>query len=153
MEPGGAAPPRTRGNAEGMMRSLIAEDDFTSRTLLQTLLSQVGDCDAASNGREAVDAFIARLQRGSPYDLVCLDIMMPELDGQAALKEMRQLEADHGILPGAGAKIIMTTALDDPGSIMQAFREQCDAYLVKPIRPDALREQLRDLKLLDRDAA
>ena len=78
-------PPRTRGNAEGNMRSLIAEDDSTSRTLLHTLLSQVGGCDAARNGREAVEAFVARLHTNSPYDLVCLDIMMPELDGQAAL--------------------------------------------------------------------
>jgi two-component system chemotaxis response regulator CheY len=135
------------------MRSLIAEDDPTSRVLLHTLLSQFGDCDAAKDGREAVEAFVACLHTGISYDLVCLDIMMPHLDGQAALKEIRRLEASHGIAPGAGVRIIMTTTLDDPANIMQAFREQCDAYLVKPIMPAALRDQLRDLGLLGEDAA
>jgi len=58
---------------------------------------------------------------------------MPEMDGQAALKELRAIEHAHGRLGSKGARVIMTTALRDPANVMEAFREQCDGYLVKPI--------------------
>ena len=68
------------------MRTLVVEDDFTSRILLQTFLSQFGECHIAVNGREAVTAFRADRAKGETYDLICMDIMMPEMDSQAAVK-------------------------------------------------------------------
>ena len=122
------------------MRILIAEDDYTSRRLMQKLLTRFGEVDIAANGKEAVDAFRAALDAGEPFGLVCLDIMMPEMDGHATLSEIRALEASRGAL--AASKIIMTTALDEPGHVLNAFREQCDAYLVKPISHAKLLEHL-----------
>jgi two-component system chemotaxis response regulator CheY len=127
------------------MKTLIAEDDFTSRLLLQKLLTPYGEVHVASNGREALEAFTEAADQGEPYGLVCLDIMMPEMDGQEVLKEIRALEEARDIPTGAGAKVIMTTALKDRGSVMTAFREQCDAYLVKPIDRDRLLGHLREL--------
>lgn len=115
------------------MKTLIAEDDATSRLLLQELLKPYGAADVALTGREAVAAVEAALASGAPYDLVCLDIMMPEMDGQEALKALRTLEAKHGREGPRAAKVLMTTALRDKGNVLQAFREQCDGYLVKPI--------------------
>jgi two-component system chemotaxis response regulator CheY len=63
------------------MRTLIVEDDFTSRLLLQSFLSVYGECHIAVNGREAVAAFRAAQERPQAYDLICMDIMMPEMDG------------------------------------------------------------------------
>ena len=94
------------------MKILIVDDDFASRLLLQAVLSRYGECHIAVNGREAVEAFRAA-QENVGYDLICLDIMMPDVDGQTALKEIRALEEARGISSSAGAKIIMTTALDD----------------------------------------
>ena len=88
------------------MKSLIVEDDFSSRFLLQGLLEPYGDCHVAVNGREAVSAYRMALDAGQPYDLVCLDIMMPEMDGHAALKEIRAMEESKGIDSTHGAKII-----------------------------------------------
>lgn len=130
------------------MKTLVAEDDFVSRSVLQEILAPFGQCDVAVNGAEAVDAFRKAIEAGNPYDLVCLDIMMPEMDGQAALKLIREYEATHGITGGDGVKIIMTTALGDFNNIMTAFREQCEAYLLKPIGKDALYKQLRFLGLI-----
>ncbi|MFY9742801.1 MAG: response regulator, partial [Candidatus Sulfotelmatobacter sp.] len=92
------------------MRTLIVEDDFTSRLLLQSFLAQYGECHIAVNGTEAVAAFRAALENQQPYDLICMDIMMPEMDGQAAIQEIRAIEEAGGIISSNGAKIIMTTA-------------------------------------------
>ncbi len=130
------------------MKALIVEDDFTSRLLLQGLLQPHGECHISVNGKEAVEAFRAALASGQPYNLVCLDIMMPEMDGQTALKHIREIESKAGIFSSDGAKIIMTTALDDKINIMSAFKEQCDLYLVKPIEKAKLQESLLSLHLI-----
>jgi two-component system, chemotaxis family, chemotaxis protein CheY len=129
------------------LKTLIVEDDFTSRFLLQGLLHSYGTCHICVNGREAIAAFRKSIEDKEPYNLVCLDIMMPEMDGQTALKEIRAIEQQAGILPSDGTKVIMTTALDDKKNIMNAFREQCDIYLVKPIDREKLRESIRTLGL------
>ena len=67
------------------MKTLIVEDEPTSRLLLQAILSGYGDCDIATDGEEAVEAFRSALEQGVPYNLVCMDIMMPKLDGHEAL--------------------------------------------------------------------
>jgi two-component system chemotaxis response regulator CheY len=117
----------------GTLRVLLAEDDFSSRLLLQTFLARYGECHVAVNGREAVEAFRTALERKRRYDLVCMDIMMPEMDGAEAVRQIRAMEEAQGILSNYGAKIVMTTAVDDIKSVAKSFQDLCDAYLVKPI--------------------
>ncbi len=131
------------------MRTLIAEDDFTCRLLLKRILGEHGSCDLAVNGAEAVAAVVMALEAGTPYDLICLDVMMPELDGQKALGRIRDEEEARGILSSRGAKIIMTTALGDVDTIMRSFGGLCDAYLIKPIHKAKLLDEVRGLGLLD----
>lgn len=131
------------------MKMLVVEDDLTSRLLLQALLQVYGPIDVAENGRDAIAAVSAALEGDTPYDLVCLDIMMPEMNGQQALKEIRSLEERHGAGNGRGARILMTTAVHDRETVAQAFRGQCDGYLVKPIAKGKLMEYLLELGLID----
>ena len=130
------------------MKALIVEDDFVSRTLLLRFLSVHAECHVAVNGREAVAAFERALDTDAPYSLVCLDIMMPILSGQGALKEIRAIEQRRGIGAPNGVKIIMTTALSDPQSVLDAFRAGCEAYIVKPIVREELFKELRKLGLV-----
>jgi two-component system chemotaxis response regulator CheY len=130
------------------MKILVVEDDFTSRILLQRYLSAYGDCHIAINGKEAVEAFKDALIENQPYDLICMDILMPEMTGQEALKIIRDIEKSRGVLSTEGVKIIMVTAVEDVKNIFTAFNELCDTYLVKPIDKKRLDDQLRMLKLI-----
>ena len=130
------------------MKTLIVEDDSTSRLLLQEYLKMYGALHVAVNGEEAVEAVRVALEAGKPYNLICLDIMMPAMDGQEALKEIRALEEAKGIWSTSGAKVVMTTALGDMKNACAAFSSLCDAYLVKPIDKAKLLETLRQLTLI-----
>ncbi len=131
------------------MKSLVVEDDFTSRLLLQEILKSYGPCHIAVNGREAVQAVHAALDEGEPYALICLDIMMPEMDGQEALQKIREEEKSRGIEYVGGAKIVMTTALADIKNVGRAYGSLCDGYLTKPIQKAQLLAELKKWKLVD----
>jgi two-component system chemotaxis response regulator CheY len=142
--------PAGQGSKAGLpLRTLLVEDDFASRVLLQTFLSRYGECHIAVNGREAVDAARSLLERGRRYDLICMDIMMPEMDGREAVRQIRALEEEHGILSTYGTKIIMTTAVDDVKEVIRCFRELCDSYLTKPIDLGELLSQMRSCGLVE----
>jgi len=130
------------------MKSLIVEDDFTSRLLLQEILKSFGTVHIAVNGTEAVQAARAALDAGEPYNLVCMDIMMPEMDGQEALRQIRSSEESRGILSSKGSKIFMVTALDNVKNVVRSFNGLCDAYLFKPIDRAKLTEQLHAFGLI-----
>jgi len=132
------------------MKILIVEDDFVSRIVLQKMLEAYGKCDIAVNGKEAIEAFKFSMQLQEPYDLICLDIMMPEMDGKAALKEIRKLESENAITPEREVKIIMVTALDTPRDVIQSYYEGgCSAYIVKPINKKKLYSTVKDLGLVE----
>jgi two-component system chemotaxis response regulator CheY len=147
----GKSSARERGRAlqdGSSLRVLLVEDDFASRLLLQTFLSRYGECHIAVNGREAVDAFRAAFERGQRYHLVCMDIMMPEMDGREAVRHIRVFEESHGILSTHGAKIVMTTTVDDIKEVSRCFLELCDAYLMKPIDLAQLLFHLKSYQLV-----
>lgn len=130
------------------MKILIAEDDFTSRLLLQEILKKYGVVHVAVDGSEALEAFRSALSEGTPYDLVCMDIMMPGMDGQETLRKIRDLEENRGIYFADGAKIIMVSALGDMKNIIDAFKGLCHAYLQKPIDGQNLIRELEKLDLI-----
>jgi CheY-like chemotaxis protein/HPt (histidine-containing phosphotransfer) domain-containing protein len=134
---------------ESRLKILIAEDDFTCRKLLQTFLSEYGECFVAINGHESVEAVREALDEGQPYDLICLDIMMPEMDGHKALEAIRQIENEHGIAGLDGVKVIMTTVLGDSKNVIGAFRTGCEAYIVKPVSKEKLLEEMEKLGLFN----
>ena len=129
------------------MKILIAEDDFVSRKMLNKLLIPLGEVDSAANGQEAFMAVKMAYETNQPYDLICLDILMPEVDGIMVLKKIRQLEAQKGLNPEKRSKIIMTSAVSDKKYVVAAVQANCSSFLVKPIDQARLFDELRKLGL------
>jgi len=114
--------------------------------LLQKFLSKYGECDIVVDGREAVLAFTNARLKNHNYDLVCMDLRMPVMDGQEAIREIRAQEAEAGAL--RTAKVIITTSLTDMDSITHALLGKCNGYLMKPIDTGKLLAELRELGLV-----
>lgn len=134
------------------MRTLIVEDDSTSRKILSKLLSAYGPCDLVVDGLEAIDAFLLSVKEKNPYDLICLDIMLPKVDGIKVLKAIRNLETQKGMLPSRRVKIILTTILAETKLVQEAFEIGCHGYLPKPIEAEKLNDILFDLDLIRMEA-
>ncbi len=131
------------------MKILIVEDEIVSRTLLTEMLSPYGVCHVAVDGLEALQVIREGFDQGDRYDLICLDIVMPKMDGHAVLAEIRKMEKDEGIVGAERSKVMMTTILDDSENIMKAFTKgECEAYLTKPISHVKLKNQLIDLGVI-----
>ncbi len=131
------------------MRALIVEDEFLSRKVLKSFLMTLFEVEIVVNGREAVEAFKIAHSEGQPYDLILMDIMMPEVDGIEALHRIRKLEENDSLTPKV--KVIMTTALDDPQTVIKSFYDgEASAYIVKPVAKDKLYAELKKLGLLNK---
>lgn len=129
------------------MKILIAEDDYVNRRFLFKFFSQYGDCDMVVNGEEAVTAFMFSLEEDEPYDLICLDIMMPKLDGLKALKMISSIEKDNNISQDKLSKKFVITALDNVKDVEKAFELGCEVYVTKPINTAKLIEVMTKLNL------
>ncbi|CCH50493.1 response regulator [Pseudodesulfovibrio piezophilus] len=131
------------------MRALIVEDEFLSRKVLRSFLMTLFDVDIVVNGREAVEAFKLAHVEKNPYELILMDIMMPEVDGIEALNRIRTMEEKEHLTPKA--KVIMTTALDDPQTVIRTFYDgEASAYIVKPVAKEKLYRELEKLGLLNK---
>jgi two-component system chemotaxis response regulator CheY len=135
--------------ARGDLKILIVEDDFYTRRLLQRFLSPYGEVDIAVNGEEALEAYKSSLDEEFAYDLICLDILMPVMDGQETLKQIREFEEVRGIYGSDGVKVVMVTVLDDNKNILMAFRTGCEGYITKPVDKKTLIDKIEELGLLD----
>jgi two-component system chemotaxis response regulator CheY len=125
------------------MKALVVDDDFSNRLLLQRFLTELGEVHIAVDGEEAVEAVRLALANREPYELILLDINMPQLDGQQTLRIIRELEDRYGMTGTRHSKVVMTTALADKENVLEAFREQADAYLLKPVQKPRLLETVR----------
>jgi two-component system chemotaxis response regulator CheY len=136
------------------MRFLVVDDDVETRLLMRRLLRPFGEVDVAVDGDEGVAAFALAHKEGEPYSLVTLDILMPHVDGQQALREIREIEKELGIDPDRRVRVIMVSGLDDAEELHDAFfLGEAASYIVKPIHRESLLREIARLGLaVDADA-
>jgi two-component system, chemotaxis family, chemotaxis protein CheY len=125
------------------MKTLILDDDFAGRLVLQRMVHEYGEVKVAASGTEALKMFVTAHDEGDPFEVIFLDLMLPQMSGQTVLREIRSFEQQKGIAKNRAARILMTTALNDRESVLQAIKYGCDAYLVKPLQPDQVMDYLR----------
>ncbi|MCB2182375.1 MAG: response regulator [Desulfobulbaceae bacterium] len=131
------------------MKSLIVEDDFVSGQIVYDILISISRCDLATTGSEAICAFDHAWEKNDPYNLICLDIMLPDFNGYQVLDKIRNQESEKGIYGLYGAKVIMITSLHESRHIIHAFNSQCEGYLIKPVLKSKLIRTLIELELLN----
>ena len=127
-----------------MTRILVAEDDHVSQLVIMAMLKPYGQVEAADNGIIAVNKFQAAWEQEDPFELVCLDLMMPEMGGQEALRLIREFETINEIPAQVQAKIVITTALSDQENFIAAIKNGSEWYLNKPIERQKLDDVLAE---------
>lgn len=136
--------------ASKKLKILIVEDEFISRILLKEMLMPFGECIEACDGSEALRVIEQSFESPVSYfDLICLDIMLPGINGHEILKNIRRLEIKNGVKGEKIVKVIMVSSLSDTKNIMKALVVgRCQAYLTKPVSQGRVEEQLRLLQLI-----
>lgn len=124
------------------MRILIAEDEAVSAKVLSKMVSRYGDVKVTANGEEAFEAFQDAFDKGHPYEIVFLDILMPEVDGQETLAAIREYEEMKGVSNEQGVKVVMVTALHDGPNLYEAHKFHCTDYITKPISKEGIEKVL-----------
>lgn len=145
-QPDGSAISEKAGPKEKNLRILVADDNIPSQKMAVILLQKLGyQADPASNGLEALAAL-----ENIPYDLIFMDIMMPQLNGYEATSAIRNPETNvlwHEI------PIIAVTAFALPGDREKCLEAGMDDYISKPIKPDKLKNMINKWCKNDKDNA
>jgi DNA-binding response OmpR family regulator len=129
------------------LRILVVDDEADIRNLIKLYLKDWADTDLAQDGKTALEKFALYMKTSVKFDLVLLDVMMPDMNGRLVLEKIRALETARGIERADGVKIIMLTALDDTANVLQTFKHGCDSYMVKPFDDEDLFREIKELGL------
>ena len=124
------------------MKILIVDDEFTVLTKMEALFSGYGDCSVATNATQAIQLCAAALQEKAPFDLISIDIQLPETNGLDLLTAINKLEAQNQI---QAAKKIMVTSSGTKDNLYKAFVKGCDGFIVKPVKRDTLDQKMASL--------
>jgi len=125
------------------MKILVVDDDPVSRKMLQKIMSSFGECEEVENGKVAIKSFEQSLENDTPFDLITLDISMPEMDGIDALNRIRKLETEKGVPLEKRAKIFMVTSHSDEDTVTNSVKAGCDDYIVKPFNKEIVLAKLK----------
>ncbi len=131
-----------------MIKTLIVDDDPASTLLLKLHMEKYGPCQTTDQGNLAVHAYRSGLDSDDPYDLICLDINMPQISGHDILKQIRLADSEYRVPPDRRPKVIMVTAMGDVHNITAAYKAGCDGYIIKPISKENLEKELKKIGLL-----
>lgn len=133
-----------------MLKILLVDDSKYQRYLLKMELAPYGSCDEAEHGKEAVRLYSRALSQGAPYSLIIMDILMPEMDGHAAMEKIRELQCAQGVDAADMTPTVMLSSLEDTESILKAqFEGGAVAYLTKPFEASHLLDVLSGLELIE----
>lgn len=132
-----------------MMRILVVDDEMVSRKKMAKILSSVGNIKEAETGSQALTLFKDALDRGEPFELISLDVGLPDMNGTDILVELRDAEAQASLPGYRPVKVLMVTAHSDRDTVITSIQAGCDEYVVKPFTPDLVSRKLIKMGLLE----
>ncbi len=110
----------------------MVDDELVSREKMKRIMGSIGTCDEAASGQEALEAVARANEEGSSYDLITLDISMPEMNGPEVLARIRELEQERGLASGEKVKIFMVTASSEKDTILSCIKSGWRDYIMRP---------------------
>jgi len=129
-------------------KALIVDDISFLSIILSRMLQDIAVTDTASNGEEAIKKFSSAFYQDKPYDLICLDIKMPNIDGVQVLEFIRNFEKESENLKNGPTKIIMTTGVNQKDEVIKVMKKGSDGYIVKPYHKDKIYQEVKRLNLI-----
>ncbi len=130
------------------MQILVAEDVTVIQKLMQRMLRPYGEVTFACDGKEAFQQFRNTLNTKNYFDLICLDINLPKINGLDVLKNIRSVEKINRVSPKEQAKIVIVSSTNDANVVVKAIKLGCDGYIVKPISQEKIVAELKKLNLI-----
>jgi two-component system chemotaxis response regulator CheY len=127
------------------MKILVVDDESVCRKVLHKALEAFGPCEEAEDGREATAAFKRAWDESSPFDLLMLDLSMPDMDGKEVILQIRSLEKDMKVPNQGQTKIVMVTSHSEEDTVLACLQAGCNDFIVKPFDHEVLFEKLAKL--------
>jgi len=127
------------------MKILVVDDEMVSREKMKMIMSHFGECDAVESGADAVEMFTKAWNAWSPYDLISLDVQMPEMSGVEVLNRIRGMEREKNVPESRRVKVVMVTARSDKDTIMTSIQAGCNDYVIKPFDKTVVAKKLAQM--------
>ena len=132
------------------MQILVAEDNAVSSKIMKYLLEPLGNVEVVGDGGEAVELTEFCIDENTPFELICLDVHMPTMDGYETLRKIREIEERKGMTADEKALIVMISV--DAASSEDEFGDMYQAYMTKPVSKQDLFKVLTDIGVTHPDA-
>lgn len=125
------------------MDILVVDDDNSNRLLMNHILSNIAKIQLAHNGLDAVDMVEKHLKSGSSFDVIFMDVVLPDIDGFETIRRIKS--AEKSLKPNKKSKIVVLTSYDLIHSKWNAIANDCDSFLVKPVEKYKILAQIQKL--------
>jgi putative nucleotidyltransferase with HDIG domain len=129
------------------MKILTVDDELVSREKMKKIMDSYGECIATDTGRNALEIFKSAVGKKEPFDLITIDVSMPDMDGTEVLYCIRDIENNFLIPKENKAKAIMVTSRSDKDTIITCVQAGCNEYIVKPFDKNVIGQKLSGLGL------
>lgn len=132
-------------SGEGKLRVLVADDNSTNIEVVSRLLKleEIYDVTIAKDGQEAYELVKAAMANGQSFDVIFMDIQMPNLDGLQSTRLIRKM--------GYSAPIVALTAFSEESNVKECIESGMDEFLSKPIRRPALKQVLKKFSTIEEE--
>ncbi len=130
------------------IKTLIVEDVTVLQKMISRIIKSYAEVTSIDNGVEAIYLYTKAILNDDPYDLICLDIYIPEMNGLEVLQNIRKFEEKIGLSSENRVKIIVITSLANNESFEREIKKYADSFLNKPFSPADLTNELNKYFLI-----